>query len=259
MKYINALSQEEVLNSYNFARNADIVYSEIVSLDKYQKLENKNHDIVYQDDKKVFYKINKFTLKENQIIFCHGPAGTSKTFTACYTALLLLARKEISQIVLCKPIQEAGEKLGFLPGDIADKIDPFMQSYISNITKIVGSEIAQTLVEKEVIVFRPMAYMRGDTFDGSLMVLDEAQNATFKQLMLFVTRMGKDSKVIVTGDVSQHDISKANVGLPSFTELMTGIKGIGVHEFTEKDIVRAKILQEVVKRYDKWKENHEPK
>jgi len=134
-----------------------------------------------------------------------------------------------------------------------------MQSYISNITKIVGSEIAQTLVEKEVIVFRPMAYMRGDTFDGSLMVLDEAQNATFKQLMLFVTRMGKDSKVIVTGDVSQHDISKANVGLPSFTELMTGIKGIGVHEFTEKDIVRAKILQEVVKRYDKWKENHEPK
>lgn len=199
------------------------------------------------------------TILENQITFCTGPAGTSKTFTACYTALLLLARKEISQIVLCKPIQEAGEKLGFLPGDIADKIDPFMQSYISNITKIVGAEIAQTLVEKEVIVFRPMAYMRGDTFDGSLMVLDEAQNATFKQLMLFVTRMGKDSKVIVTGDVSQHDISKANVGLPSFTELMTGIKGIGVHEFTEKDIVRAKILQEVVKRYDKWKENHEPK
>ena len=199
------------------------------------------------------------TILENQITFCTGPAGTSKTFTACYTALLLLARKEISQIVLCKPIQEAGEKLGFLPGDIADKIDPFMQSYISNITKIVGAEIARTLVEKEVIVFRPMAYMRGDTFDKSLMVLDEAQNATFKQLMLFVTRMGKRSKVIVTGDISQHDISKRDVGLPSFTDLMTGIKGIGHHEFTEKDIVRAKILQQVVKRYDKWKLNHEPK
>lgn len=199
------------------------------------------------------------TILENQITFCSGPAGTSKTFTACYTALLLLARKEISQIVLCKPIQEAGEKLGFLPGDIADKIDPFMQSYISNITKIVGSAAARMLVEKQMIVFRPMAYMRGDTFDRSLMVLDEAQNATFKQLMLFVTRMGKDSKVIVTGDISQHDIPKSTIGLPSFTNLMVGIKGIGVHAFTEKDIVRAKILQEVVKRYDKWKETSDTK
>lgn len=198
------------------------------------------------------------TILENEITLCSGPAGTSKTFTACYTGLLLLARKEITQIVLCKPIQEAGERLGFLPGDIADKIDPFMQSYISNISKIVGYEIAQSLVEKEVIVFRPMAYMRGDTFDDSLMVLDEAQNATFKQLMLFVTRMGKKSKVIITGDVSQHDINRRDVGLPSFTNLMKGIKGIGEHAFNEKDIVRAKILQEVVKRYDKWKESNEP-
>ena len=132
-----------------------------------------------------------------------------------------------------------------------------MQSYISNLNKIIGPQITEQLVESEIIQFRPMAFMRGDTYDGSLMILDEAQNATFKQLMLFVTRMGKGSKVIVTGDVSQYDIAKNNIGLEAFTDLMTGIKGIGEHKFTEKDIVRAKILQDVVKRYDKWKLNNE--
>jgi phosphate starvation-inducible PhoH-like protein len=204
---------------------------------------------------------NKYvnTILENEITFCQGPAGTSKTFTACYTALKLLASKEISQVVLCKPIQESGEKLGFLPGDIKEKIDPYMQSYISNLKKIIGDETTNALVENELIVFKPLAFMRGDTFDNSLMILDEAQNATFKQLMLFVTRMGKGSKVIVTGDVSQYDIPKNNVGLPGFIQLMNGVKGIGHHEFREKDIVRAKILQDVVSRYDKWKINNPEK
>lgn len=204
---------------------------------------------------------NKYvnTILENEITFCQGPAGTSKTFTACYTALKLLASKEISQVVLCKPIQESGEKLGFLPGDIKEKIDPYMQSYISNLKKIIGDETTDALVENELIVFKPLAFMRGDTFDNSLMILDEAQNATFKQLMLFVTRMGKGSKVIVTGDVSQYDIPKNNVGLPGFIQLMDGVKGIGHHEFREKDIVRAKILQDVVNRYDKWKINNPEK
>ena len=204
---------------------------------------------------------NKYvnTILENEITFCQGPAGTSKTFTACYTALKLLASKEISQVVLCKPIQESGEKLGFLPGDIKEKIDPYMQSYISNLKKIIGDETTDALVENELIVFKPLAFMRGDTFDNSLMILDEAQNATFKQLMLFVTRMGKGSKVIVTGDVSQYDIPKNNVGLPGFIQLMDGVKGIGHHAFREKDIVRAKILQDVVNRYDKWKINNPEK
>lgn len=198
---------------------------------------------------------NKYvnTILENEITFCQGPAGTSKTFTACYTALKLLANKEISQIVLCKPIQESGEKLGFLPGDIKEKTDPYMQSYVSNLKKIIGDQVTEALVENEIILFKPLAFMRGDTFDKSLMILDEAQNATFKQLMLFVTRMGKGSKVIVTGDVSQYDIPKNNVGLPGFIKLMDGVKGIGHHVFENKDIVRAKILQDVVNKYDKWK------
>tara|TARA_R110002095_G_scaffold57640_1_gene49483 strand:+ start:199 stop:906 length:708 start_codon:yes stop_codon:yes gene_type:complete len=194
---------------------------------------------------------------ENDITFCQGPAGTSKTFTACYVALKLLAEKKIKTIILCKPIQEAGEKLGFLPGDVGEKIDPYMQSYISNLIKIVGHAITNQLVESEIIQFRPLAFMRGDTFDDSLMILDEAQNATFKQLMLFVTRMGKGSKVIVTGDVSQYDIAKNNIGLEKFTDIMEGVRGIGTHKFNENDIVRAKILIDVVKRYDKWKIENE--
>jgi len=165
----------------------------------------------------------------------------------------MLQEKKIKEIVLCKPIQEAGEKLGHLPGDIHDKVDPYMKSYKSNIEKIIGVELTKTLFDKKVIRFEPLAYMRGDTFDDALMILDEAQNATYKQLMLFITRMGRDSKVVVTGDVSQADIANSQVSLPDFIELLSGVKGIDTHIFTESDIVRAKILQEVVARYDKWK------
>ena len=192
-------------------------------------------------------------IKKNEITFCSGPAGTSKTFTACYTSLWLLATKGVSKIILCKPIQESGEKLGFLPGDIADKVDPYMQSYISNFKKIVGDELTEGLISSGAIEFKPLAFMRGDTFDDAFMILDEAQNASFKQLMLFTTRMGKNSKVLVTGDISQYDIPKASAGLPGFMQLMSGIRGTGAHVFENKDIVRAKILQDVVDRYDKWR------
>lgn len=199
----------------------------------------------------------KRSIEENDITLCYGPAGSSKTFTAVYTALKLYAEKKIDKIILTKPIQESGEKLGFLPGDINDKIDPFMESFLSNAAKMIDGKSLSFLISTNVIEFRPLAYMRGATFDNCIMILDEAQNCDFRQLMLFITRMGQGSKVVITGDVSQYDISKNRVALPGFIDLLDGCKGVGKHIFDESDIVRSKILQEVVKRYEKWRETND--
>jgi phosphate starvation-inducible PhoH-like protein len=195
----------------------------------------------------------KDAILNNKVTFCHGPAGTSKTFTTIYAALQLLAEGKISQIILSKPIQESGEKLGFLPGTVDEKIRPFMESYMDSLTQIVGKDTATWLLAIEIIKYEPLAYMRGRTFHDCIMILDEAQNADFRQLMLFISRMGKGSKAVVSGDVSQYDIEKNKVALPNFVKMLEGINSIGYFQFEKEDIMRDKILIEITDRYEKWK------
>jgi phosphate starvation-inducible PhoH-like protein len=193
------------------------------------------------------------TIKQNQITFITGPAGTSKTFLSCYASLQLLQSGEFEKIILTKPIRESGENLGFLPGTIEEKIDPFMESFYSNIQKLITKPSINILKERELIENKPLAYMRGINLDSSICLLDEAQNTTQEQLMLFITRLGKGSKMIIMGDTKQTDIAlKQNQkeGLTIFSEIIKDVKGVAVFEFKKEDIMRNPILIEIVDRYE---------
>ncbi len=199
-------------------------------------------------------------LDESDIVIITGPAGTSKTFIDSYYAIKSLRDHDFEKVIFTKPIQEAGEKLGALPGDVESKIDPYYESFRISMLKMIKSENLEKLLEKSFIEYRPLAYMRGATFDNTLMILDEAQNADIRQLMLFITRMGQGSKVIISGDVHQYDIRNFHVAFPFFVEMVKDIEGVGVFEFNREDIVRNKILIEITERYERLKaENKLPK
>jgi phosphate starvation-inducible PhoH-like protein len=192
-------------------------------------------------------------IRNNILSVVHGPAGTSKTYTTCYTALALLADKKIEKIIITKPIQESGENLGALPGNIAEKIDPYKQSYYTTFCKILGKTTVDFLFATEEICFEPLAYMRGSTYDNCIMLLDECQNASIKQLMLWITRLGKDSKAVMMGDTSQYDVKKRDSGYNDFIKMVDNMNDLYMHEFTNEDIVRNKFLVEIANRYDKYR------
>jgi phosphate starvation-inducible PhoH-like protein len=192
-------------------------------------------------------------IRSNILSVTHGPAGCSKTFSSCYASLGLLADKKIERIIITKPIQESGENLGFLPGDKDEKLHPYKQSYYTNFVKIIGKEITDNLFENEEIIFEPLAYMRGSTYDNCIMMLDEAQNASLKQLMLWVTRLGKESKAVMMGDTSQYDVRKKDSGYVDFMKMIENMNDLFNFEFFNEDIVRNKFLIELTNRYDKYR------
>lgn len=201
----------------------------------------------------------KTIIPENEITFVTGPAGTSKTFTICYSAIYeLLQKKSIDKIILTKPIVEAGENLGFLPGDVESKINPYMESYMVTMEKLIGKKTLEDLIKNGKIEMRPVAYMRGATFDKSFMIMDEAQNLTMKQLITYITRLGKNSRMVIAGDISQNDIQQKLVKLPEFIDMLKGINKLYHFKFEKEDIVRNPILVEIVDRYEKYqlKENN---
>ena len=182
---------------------------------------------------------------------------THNTFTTCYTALALLADKKIERIIITKPIQESGENLGALPGNINEKIDPYRQSYYTTFVKIMGKQNTDFLFSTEEIVFEPLAYMRGSTYDNCIMLLDESQNSSIKQLMLWSTRLGKDSKAVMMGDTSQYDVRKRDSGYNDFIKMVDGMSDLFMFEFSNEDIVRNKFLVELANRYDKYRSEND--
>ena len=213
------------------------------------KEEFQKNNIILSDKQNELYK----GIRNNILTVVHGPAGTAKTFVTCYTALALLADKKIEKIIITKPIQESGENLGFLPGSLADKLLPYKQSYYTTFCKIIGKVNTDFLFSTEEIIFEPLAYMRGSTYDNCVMLLDECQNASIKQLMLWVTRLGKDSKAVMMGDTSQYDVRKRDSGYNDFIKMVNGMDDLNLFEFSNEDIVRNKFLIEIANRYDKWR------
>ncbi len=193
------------------------------------------------------------SIRNNILTVVHGPAGTSKTFSTCYTALSLLADKKIEQIIITKPTVESGHPLGLLPGDVKDKIDPYVKSYYSNFCKILDQKMIDGLFSSEEIIFEPLAYMRGTTFDNCVMLLDECQNSNLPTLMLWATRLGKDSKAVMMGDTSQYDVKRRDSGYLDFIDMTSGMQDLTEFKFSNEDIVRNKFLIELTNRYDKFR------
>jgi phosphate starvation-inducible PhoH-like protein len=185
-------------------------------------------------------------LKENDIVFGLGPAGTGKTFLAVAVAIKALQSGEVSKIILTRPAVEAGEKLGFLPGTFADKVDPYLQPLTDSLNKLVGKGIVDRWRKEGVIEIAPLAYMRGRTLENAYVILDEAQNCTWKQLVMLLTRLGEGSKAVLTGDVSQTDLMHSASGLAPIVEALQHINGIGVHEFGAEDVVRHPLVAAIV-------------
>ncbi len=195
-------------------------------------------------------------IKNNTVVMGVGPAGTGKTFLAVAMATKALRAKEINRIILTRPAVEAGEKLGFLPGDLQNKIDPYLRPLYDAMFEMLGAEAYNKYLEKGTIEIAPLAYMRGRTLDDSFIILDEAQNTTPEQMKMFLTRLGFNSKAIVTGDITQTDLpSGAKSGLKEAIKILDGVEDIAVHRFTEKDVVRHKLVQRIILAYEKYEKS----
>ena len=190
---------------------------------------------------------------KNDMVFAIGPAGSGKTYTAIALAVRALKNKEIKKIILSRPAVEAGEKLGFLPGDMKDKIDPYLQPLYDALQDMIPAAKLKEYMELNVIQIAPLAFMRGRTLNDAVVILDEAQNTTTQQIKMFLTRMGRNARFIVTGDVTQIDLpKKSDSGLTRSMEILRGVGGIGIVEFDKRDIVRHQLVKYIVDAFDKY-------
>lgn len=197
-------------------------------------------------------------IRNNDITLGVGPAGTGKTYLAVAMAVRAFKKEEISRIILTRPAVEAGESLGFLPGDMKDKVDPYLRPLYDALFDMLGDEKCAKYIERGIIEVAPLAFMRGRTLDNAFIILDEAQNTTPEQMKMFLTRLGSGSKAVVTGDLTQIDLpNKYKSGLIQAMDVLKDVDGVGINKFTEKDVVRHELVQRIIKAYEKFDEEQE--
>lgn len=258
-QFMNALIEFAELGIHITLR--DIVYikkmQELGDLEKYMKYIRIRKPIAYnQNNKPVYAKtFNQAEylklLNEKDLIFSTGSAGSGKTYLAVVYAVSQLKKGFIQKIILTRPAVEAGESLGFLPGDLKEKVDPYLRPLYDALYDMLGVETTNALIEKQVIEIAPLAYMRGRTLENAIIILDEAQNATIDQLKMFLTRLGFNSKMIVTGDCSQVDLPKsAKSGLKIASTMLADLKEVGVIDFTVYDVVRHPLVGKIIERFE---------
>ncbi len=256
------LSQKQGVLDINMMES---VLGKIDVSDIAEELKNKDDDVIlYGNGGKVIraktpnQKKMVELMSSNDILFAIGPAGTGKTYTAVALAVRALKNKEIKRIILARPAVEAGENLGFLPGDLKEKIDPYLRPLYDALDDMIPPEKLKFYIENRVIEIAPMAFMRGRTLDNAYVILDEAQNATDLQLKMFLTRMGPNAKFIVTGDLSQIDLpKKTQSGLLKAVNILEGIKGIHFAYLTFEDVVRHRLVKDIIKAYEKEQKNND--
>jgi len=203
--------------------------------------------------KSIIQRLYLKAINENDLVFGIGPAGTGKTFVAVIHAVQKLKTQEIKKIILTRPAVEAGESLGFLPGDLKEKVDPYLQPLYDALYEALGQKNVETFLDKGIIEIAPLAYMRGRTLDNAYVILDEAQNTTEKQMKMFLTRLGMNSKMIITGDITQIDLpGKEKSGLVVAAKLLKDVNGIELIKFSKVDVIRHPLVQEILRKYEKY-------
>ncbi len=241
-------------------RSLALGFKNETELDKREKLFSKEGEaILFTHRKKPVMaktpsqKIYIETIKNNDITFGVGPAGTGKTYLAMAMAVSYLKQQKVNRIILTRPAVEAGEKLGFLPGTLTEKVDPYLRPLYDALYDMVDADKINDMLEKNIIEIAPLAFMRGRTLNDAFIILDEAQNTTKEQMKMFLTRIGFGSKAVITGDVTQIDLPKVSQsGLIEALKVLQGVKGIGITYFSEKDVVRHPVVQRIIQAYDRY-------
>ena len=254
VKQGKSISQRDIIYSLNLAKNNQL--EKIDELYQIKIARTMNGKLIYPKTlgQKEYYQ----ALKHHDVVFGIGPAGTGKTYLAVVFAVQALKNHEVQKIILTRPAVEAGESLGFLPGDLKEKVDPYLRPLYDALYDMLGQEKTERYIEKGIIEIAPLAYMRGRTLEDAYVILDEAQNTTDAQMKMFLTRLGFHSKMIITGDITQIDLPRCvGSGLKKALHILKDVKGIRFVYLTALDVVRHPVVQKIIERYEEDEKNHD--